>query len=426
MRDRLGKAICAALALAAAVPAAAQTPEPAPLTRVTFDEAVHRATGKHPTVGQAAQAILRAQALLDQARSVFRPTAFGEVGTTILDAARGFSGNITQPRTQSSFSATVSYPLLAASRWAAAKQAADQVAIARLSAEEIRRQVAVTAAEAYIAVIGTERQRDIAVRNRETAKALDDYARARLEAGQGSRLNHVRSSQEVAAAEALIQSAELAVRRAQEALGVATYADAPVDANGDPDIQLAPPPSPDDQWLFQRPDVRLFNAQVEAADRVVRDTWKSWLPTASAEFTPQYVTPKGFFEPAKTWRAFFSLQIPIYDGTLGSTRRIRVADRETARLRFEARKVEARSELRTAQEAVTRNEQIVASNHVAAESAREALSITEVAYKAGATTNIEVVQAQQTARNAEIQAALAEDQLRQARLDLLLALGQFP
>jgi hypothetical protein len=37
-----------------------------------------------------------------------------------------------------------------------------------------------------------------------------------------------------------------------------------------------------------------------------------------------------------------------------------------------------------------------------------------------------VVQAQQTARNTEIVAALAEDQLRQARLDLLTALGQFP
>ena len=36
------------------------------------------------------------------------------------------------------------------------------------------------------------------------------------------------------------------------------------------------------------------------------------------------------------------------------------------------------------------------------------------------------VQAQQTARNAEVQAALAEDRLRQARLDLLVALGRFP
>lgn len=404
----------------------AQTPEPALLERVTFEEAVRRAVEKHPTVGQALQTVQRAQALLDQARSVFRPTVNGAAGTTILDEARGFAGNITQPRTQSSFSGTLSYSLLAASRWAAAKQARDQVEIARLSAEESRRQVALIAAASYLAVIATEHQRDIAARNRDTAQALEDYARTRLEAGQGSRLNHVRSSQELAAARALFQTAELAVSRAQEALGVAIFADGPVAANGDPQVEPATPPKEGEAWLLERPDVRLFTAQVNAADRVVSDTWKSWLPTASFAFTPQYVTPAGFFEPARTWRALFQMQVPIYDGTLGATRRLRVADREIARLRLDAVKTEARSELRAAQDAVRRHQEIVAASRQAAESAQDALRITEVAYKAGATTNIEVVQAQQTARNAELQWALAEDGLRQARLDLLVALGQFP
>lgn len=425
MFERLRPALVVAVALVRVIPAAAQT-DPATLERVTFEEAVRRALDRNPTVGQASQAVLRAQALLDQARSVFRPSVNGAVGTTVLDAARGFDGNITQPRTQTSFSGTASYPLLAASRWAAAKQAADQVEIARISAAEARRQVALLAAESYLAVISTEHQRDIAVRNRDTARALEEYARARLEAGQGSRLNHVRSSQERAAAEGFIHSAELSVRQAQEALGIAMFADGPVDANGDPEIEPAAPPSDEDAWLARRPDVRLFTAQVQAADRVVRDTWKSWLPTATAAFSPQYVTPAGFFEPANTWRAFVQLQIPIYDGTLGATKRLRIADRETAQLRLDAVKAQARSEVRFTQEAVTRNEQIVAASREAAENAREALRITEIAYKAGATTNIEVVQAQQTARNAEVQSALAEDRLRQARLDLLVALGQFP
>jgi outer membrane protein TolC len=423
MFERLASIVV--VALVPVMPAAAQT-DPAAMDRVTFEEAVRRALERNPTVGQASQAILRAQALLDQARAVFRPSVNGAVGTTVLDDARGFDGNITQPRTQTSFSATASYPLLAASRWAAARQAADQVGIARLSAEETRRQVAFLAAESYLAVIATEHQRAIAIRNRDTARALEEYARARLDAGQGSRLNHVRSSQERAAADGLIYLAELAVRRAQEALGIAIFADGPVDAAGEPAIELAPTPSAEDAWLALRPDVRLLTAQVQAADRVVQDTWKSWLPTATAAFTPQYVTPAGFFEPANTWRAFVQLQIPIYDGTLGAARRLRVAEREAARLRLDAVKTQARSEVRFAQEAVARNEQIVATSREAAESAREALRITEIAYKAGATTNIEVVQAQQTARNAEVQSALAEDRLRQARLDLLVALGQFP
>jgi len=36
------------------------------------------------------------------------------------------------------------------------------------------------------------------------------------------------------------------------------------------------------------------------------------------------------------------------------------------------------------------------------------------------------VQAQQTARNAELAASLAQDRLSQAQLDLVVALGQFP
>jgi outer membrane protein TolC len=424
MFERPWPALVVVVALARAVPAAAQS-EPA-LERVTFPEAVRRAVERNPTVAQAAQAILRAEALLDQAKSVFHPSLYGDVSTTILDAARGFGGNITQPRTQSSFAGTASYAFLNAQRWAAKTQAGDQVGIAKISSEEVRRQVALTAAQAYLAVIAAEHQRDIAVRNRDTAQALADYSRTRLEAGQGSRLNHVRSSQELATSEGLIQAAELAVRQTQEALGIAIFADAPVDASGDPDIESPTLPSNDELWLIRRPDVRLFTAQVQAAERVVRDNWKSWLPVGTAYFTPQYVTPPGFFAPARTWQAFFQLQIPIYDGTIGATKRVRIADRETARLRLDAVRLEARSEVRLAQESVARNEQIVAANRQAAQSAIEALRITEIAYKAGATTNIEVVQAQQTARSAEIVASLAEDRLRQARLDLLVALGQFP
>jgi outer membrane protein TolC len=393
---------------------------------VTFDEAVRRAIERHPTVGEAEQAIARSQGFRDQARAVFRPLITGTAGEVILDAPRGFAGNITQPQRQATFNATVSYPLLAASRWAAARQATDQVQIAQISSEDVRKNVALAAAESYLAVVGAQHQREIAVRNRDTAKALADYAHTRLEAGQGSRLNYVRASQELASAEGLVQVAELALRVSQEALGVAMFADGPVDASGDPDIPVATPPSDTDTWLAQRPDIRLSTAQVQAAERIVRDTWKSWLPTLTGGFTPQYVTPKGFFEPAGTWRAFFGLQVPIYDGTLGSTRRIRIAEHESAELHLQAVTAQARSELRTAEEAVTRNQQIVAASREAADNAREALRITEIAYRAGATTNIEVVQAQQTARNTEILAAVAEDRLRQARLDLLVALGQFP
>jgi outer membrane protein TolC len=411
----------AALLFVCAGAAGAQTVE-----QVSFDEAVRRAIERNPSVGEAAQAILRAQALLDRAAAIFRPFVEGGAGVTTLDAARGFNGTITQPRTQWAFAATASYSFLDLARWAERNQAADQVTIARISAEETRRQVARTAAEAYLAVLSVRRQLEIATRNRDLAQALADYARIRLEAGQGSRLNFVRASQEVASAEARIELAELNLRGAQEALGIAMFSDGPVDAAGEPTLVPSTPPRADEAWMQQRPDVRLFSAQVDAAARVVRDTWKSWMPSGTASFTPGYLSPPGAFVPARTWSLVFGLQVPIYDGTITPTKHANIAERETARLRLDALKVQARSEVRFAQESVVRNERIVRTVREASDNAAEALRITEIAYKAGATTNIEVVQAQQTARNAEIAAALAEDQLRQARLDLLVALGQFP
>src|SRR5262245_4692463 len=131
MSSRVLLPLVAFVVLAPVGPVAAQTDpaSPAPLERVTFEEAVKRAIERNPTVRQAAQAILRAQAILDEAKSVFRPSLYGNVSNTILDAARGFNGTITQPRVQSVFNAKLSYAFLAATRWAEKNQAADQVSI---------------------------------------------------------------------------------------------------------------------------------------------------------------------------------------------------------------------------------------------------------------------------------------------------------
>ena len=152
-------------------PAAVEVASPV-VERLTFEEAVERATSRNPSAAEATQAILRAEALLSQARSVFLPFASGNVATTVIDAARGFDGSVVIPRTQTAFSATVSYQVLAASGWAAKNQAADRAAIARVSAEETRRNVAISAAQAYLAVIAAERQSEITLRNRDTARAL--------------------------------------------------------------------------------------------------------------------------------------------------------------------------------------------------------------------------------------------------------------
>ena len=62
----------------------------------------------------------------------------------------------------------------------------------------------------------------------------------------------------------------------------------------------------------------------------------------------------------------------------------------------------------------------------AANAANEVLKITIIAFEAGSTTNLEVIDAQRSQRDVEAVVAIAEDSVRQARLDLLVALGRFP
>ncbi len=62
----------------------------------------------------------------------------------------------------------------------------------------------------------------------------------------------------------------------------------------------------------------------------------------------------------------------------------------------------------------------------AARLAHAAVDLATTSYRAGATTNIEVIDAERVAHQADTAAALAEDQAGQARIDLLAASGRFP
>lgn len=410
--------------LVGASPIAAQT-VPA-MERVTFDEAIARALAKNPSVAQAATAIVRAEGFLQQARAVTWPSLNGAVNTTVLDTGRGFDGNVVQPRTQTALSADVSMPLLAASRWAAAAQARDQIDIARLSVTDVRKEIASATAEAYLAIITQQRQLEVNQRARETAQAHLDYAQRRLASGAGTRLNELRAAQEVASDDARLENTRLAVRRAQEALGVLVVADGPVDAAAEPTFDV-PPVGEESTWMAARPDIQLFTATERAAERVWRDSFKDHFPTVFASFDPQALTPSGLFQPSRTWRLSFSLSQPIFDaGQRQGAALVREAAAAFSRSSLASLQIQARAEVRMAREAVESTERALQIVRLAAQQANEVLGITNTAFQAGATTNLEVIDAQRSARDADAAVAIGEDAVRRARLDLLIALGRFP
>jgi outer membrane protein TolC len=399
----------------------------APMDTVTLEEAVQRALKNNPTIAQTAQSVLRAEALLQQARATTMPTVNALYSNVVINEERAFSGVVAVPRSQSTFSADFAVPVLAMSRWAATTQARDQVEIANLSTADVRTDIAVATAQAYLAIIAQKRQVEVGIRARETALAHLDYARRRLAAGAGTRLNELRAGQEVATDEARLENAQLGVRRAQEALGVLIVANGPVDAAGEPTFDVANAMTDDTAWMNTRPDIRLFAATERAADRVWRDSFKDFFPVGTAAFSPQAITPASVFSSQRSWRFLVSFSQPVFDaGQRRGLKRAREASLNASRIALQGLQVQARSEVRLAQETVRSSERALASLRSAADQASGVLTIVNVAFEAGATTNLEVIDAQRQARDAESAAAVAEDVVRRARLDLLTALGRFP
>lgn len=415
-----------------ATPAFAQSP---PMPTVEFDAAIQQALAKNPSVSAAATNITRAEALLDQARTVYRPTASAAAIDTLLDRERGFSGAVTQPQNQLTFSLNGSMNVLAPARWAAANQAKDQIEVARVQTDEVRQQIAVATAQTYLAIIAAKRQIEVSARSLESSQAHLKYATSRLQAGAGTRLNELRASQSVSSDEARLEFVRIALRRAQEALGVLVAADGPVDAGAEPplDVDSALKEAGVDQspgataWMAARPDVKRQTLQIEAAKRVVLDSRKDWFPTGTASFDPVYVVPSGAFQPSRTWRFTLSFSQPIFDGgQRRATRALRQVNVDALTLGLTSIEIQARAQVRVAQAAVDSAQRQMAAARRAADQANEVLRITTTVFEVGATTNIEVIDAQRSARDAETIAVQAEDLWRQARLELLVALGRFP
>lgn len=398
---------------------------PVPAVRLTFAEAIARAQEQNPTVAQAAAGILRADALIRAARAATLPQVYGSVASTTLNRGVDFDDATVTPRSQLTGSLTAEAPIIAVAAWARRAQAQDARNVAELTVADTKRNVAFAAADAYFSILVQRRLVESSERARDTAKAHFDLATELEQGGSGSRLNALRAQQQYSVDAGLVESARLALYRAQEALGVLTAAGGPVDAADEPD--LAAPPRADGPTSLFRTDLRLFAAEQQQAERAARDTSKEWYPTLNAIFQPSTTYPSQFFLPQNSWRFLLQANVPVFDsGQRGALKMERQAAADRFRAALAGATTEAHAQVRAAREAVASGERSLATARAAAEQAQQVVEITNVSFRAGASTNIEVIDAERVARDAATAVALAEDRLRRARLELLHALGRFP
>jgi outer membrane protein TolC len=422
MRSPVGLAILAVLVL----PSLALAQDQVPLQAVDLASAVEQALARNPTAIVAREEILRAEAIAEQTRASALPTLTGNGTYTRLDSDRTSNGATIAYASQLNANVVLSVPLLAPRSWAQWSHAGDNVDAARTSAQDVRRTLAVAVARAYLSVVAQKRVIEAAERARDTDRKHYDYAHQRYAGGVGNRIDEVRAEQQLQSDEANVQRQYANLARSREALGVLVGVGGPLDAQ-EPNLQAPSDVQQATKDAERRSDVAAAETRLLAAQHVVRDNWTDFAPYLTGAFEPFFNTPATIQAPSTGWLAQLVLTVPFYDGGLRyGQEKERGALRTEARAGLDSTLRQARSDVRTAFEEVRRADAALAASQQAAQLAESSLQLAEVAYRAGASTNLEVIDAERTARDAETAVAVAEDGARQARLDLLAATGRFP
>ena len=397
---------------------------------VSLDEAVRRALARNPSALVAAEEIARAEGFLREARAPSLPTLTANGVLTRLDAERRVPGSavVSAARTSLAGNLNLTVPLFAPGRWTQWKHAGDQLDVARFALEDTRRQVAVATARSYLAVMAQHRLAAINEQALATAKEHLASAKDRFDAGSGNRLDVVRAAQELATDQSQLASALSGVSRSREALGVLVGDEGPVEVQEE--IPLPPLPAPASalqEAVDQRADLRAQRRRVEASRQVVHDSYTDYLPLLTAVVQPFVQHPATLTTPETGWQAQLVLSLPLYDGGarygLARERRALLAE---AQVQLDGLLRQARSDLRVSFEVVQHADEALRAARDAGKLAHEALEMTLLAYREGGTNDLEVVDAERRARDADTAALVAEDTARQARIDLLAASGRFP
>ena len=396
--------------------------------RVSFDVAVQRALARNPQVLIAQAEVKRAWALLAEARAPSLPSLSALGYYQRIEGNRGASGVTVLHDNELYGALNVSMALLAPAQWAAWAHSRDNVEVARLSAADVRRKLAVAVAHTYLTIVAQHRVIDVQERARENAQAHLDYTHARFVGGVGPQLDETRAAQELDADVSQLEVTYGQIVLQQEALGVLLGVNRPVDS--ELDVTLETPPQLDEALGDSRKlrtDLRLSEERLVASQHRVRDDYTDYLPSIVGSFTPFLYTPSTTSEPGKGYVGLLSLNLPLYDGGLryGQAHE-RAALRDEAQIDHEGVARQVASDVRASYVELNRALRSFEAARSSARRAQAALAMTNQAYRAGATTNIEVIDAETRARDADTAAAQAEDAARQATIDLLAASGRFP
>jgi outer membrane protein len=397
--------------------------EGSPVQAVNFDQAIGLAMEHSSDARIAADEVIRADALLREARSAIMPLLGVQAQYQQLEGDRFSHGFETSAAESFIGELTLTMPVLDFRKRADVQRARDNLEVEKATAATTRRTVAIDTGRAYLQVFTAERLIEVAELARQTAKAHVDFATNRTRGGIGTELDIVRAQSELATDEQDLELARTSLVQAEEALGVLTGQNVPLGSTSEPLF----PDSPDVRAVASRADVVGGQRRLSSAKWSRDAQWAEYAPTLSINGVGFYDTPQIDPTPAWGFQILAVLALPLYDGGFrGGLAQERDAVLAEAREQLAQLDRTASSEVRAAEDQVKHSRDARDAAHRSADFANKALQLANIAYQGGTGTSLDVIDAERTARDAAAQAVIADDGLRQAQFALLAATGHFP
>ncbi len=412
--------------LLSAAPGHADVVEP-PVSSVTLPEAIDRALERSPRVASVRAAVQRAEALVVQSRATWLPTLSLNGTFTQLEGNRGLGDRVLLPAQSGGANLQLNVPLLSAPRWVSTQQAQLAVDASTEDEKDVTRMVTSLVGRAWLAVQLQHKLVAVAERARATSAEQLELATLRLAGGLGTRLDLVRAHREVSDNEGRLARANAELTTSREVLGVVLGERGPVDITGTPELSQLPAPSELAHVITARPDVTAAEHRVALAQRAVDTSWTDYLPTAGLLVQPTAQTPATPTQPSLGVTAQVTGQLVLFDGLARSgVRKEREASLAQARAQADDVRQRAESDLRLALQVLSLRDASARAASASAKWALEAEGLARAAWKEGASTNIELIEAERGARDAESLAEVARTAKWAAELELLVAAGRRP
>ena len=349
----------------------------------------------------------------------------GEVAT----AAGMGTATIPNPSTFWIASLGLTVPIFHPATWYAYGSAKDALQATRLSNREAEREVIANVADSIVSVVTAERLAEVSRASLKAALATVDLTKRRAALGASNTLDVLRVEGEASLSRSQVVSATESLIRAREALGTALGTS---EAWGvTPDIQLDSLASDAqknchvDNDILARTDVRAAQANLGVADRQVTSVDYAYLPTLDGVSTFSLVDPRSAINNRhETWTIGAVLSWNIYDGGARSGQRdLAVANREAARANLAEAKRNASLQVTQALRAVKVAEANLAVSAKTREIDAETARLSKISFLNGSGTSFDLVTTEANLRVAEVDLAVKEFDVTQAKIAALLALA---